>query len=298
MTGVLEAQPDGIGRDGVEDDWLDGFAEIQALRDALRRRRAAGDLDLANLRELETLRRWSDALAGLEKEALERFVSETFVELGLMTGDDAEALLTGLRLFRRREWNALPPHVRAQLVRHEQMTQGIVDGFRRRLEKARAIVDAQDRHDLAAGLRETKSDRTALIEIRGALDFMNEVSAHDPLLRLRLKDAARGLAGGAEAIDKAIDERTIPAHRIATLISRAVRAILETIVKLETSNLKAHQPRLFESKKTRAVRAISGHLRRARELGCAAAVRSEIIRHLRSHPGIFEDYFGTPHPMR
>ncbi len=295
MTGAFESLARG---EASGDDWLDGFADLQALRSDLRRQRANGELDLARMREMETLRRWSDALAGLEKEALERFVEETFVGLGLMTAEDAEALLIGLRLFRRREWHALPAHVRAQLARHEALTDGIVEAFRARLDRIRAITARRDGRDLAAELGETRSDRTQLIEIRGALEFMDEVAANDPLLRLRLREVLAALPDGLRGLDRAIDEQAIPVGRIATLICRAVRGILDTVIKLETSNLKARQPRLFEARRERAMRALAGHLRRARELGCAAAVRGEIVRRLMPHPGIFEAYFRIPHPLR
>ncbi len=278
-------------------EWLDSFEDLAALRDALRRRCAAGELDIENVRDLEVLRRWNDALAGLTADALVRFVHETFVGMDLMTTEEAELLLTGLRLFRRREWAALSPHVRAQLERHERLTDGIVVGFRARLEKALAIMEGNGDLSLEHELLKTKSDRNALIEIRGVIDFMNEVSVNDPLLRLRLRDVVRAAGGNTVLLDEAIRDHAIPTNRIASLICQAVRGILATIVNLETSNLKARQPRLYESRKQRAIYALGGHLRRARELGCAAVVRSVIIERLRLHPGVFEAYFGTRYPF-
>jgi hypothetical protein len=42
---------------------------------------------------------------------------------------------------------------------------------------------------------------------------------------------------------------------------------------------------------------LTGHLRRARELGCGAQIRSLILDRLKPHPAIFKLYFGARHPL-
>ncbi len=91
-AGVL-GKPDG--------EWMDGFPELKDLRDVLRRQRANGEIDFDNIQDLNVLQAWSTALAGLDREALESFVEETFVELGLATEDEAQFTISGNRAYRR-----------------------------------------------------------------------------------------------------------------------------------------------------------------------------------------------------
>ena len=277
--------------------WMDSFPELKDLRDVLRRRRANGEIDFENIRDLNVLQAWSNALAGLDREALESFVEETFVELGLATEDEAQFTISGLRLFRRREWNSLSPHIKKRLLQHERLTASITGGFRKRLERALDIVRGGREQPLAEEFKKTGSSRNDLLEIKGAMEFMGEVAEKDPFLRCNLQRIVREVIKDPEILNKAITWHEVPVHRIGTLIRQAVSKILDTVISLETRNIKAQHPKLYGFRRARAIAALTGHLRRARELGCGSQIRSLILDRLKPHPIIFKQYFGACHPL-
>ena len=281
----------------LDGKWLDSFPELKDLRDVLRRQRVNGEIDFDNIRDLNVLQAWSNALAGLDREALESFVEETFVELGLATKDEAQFTISGLRLFRRREWNSLSPHIKKRLLQHERLTAGIAGGFRKRLERALEIVRGGRDRPLADEFKKTGSSRNDLLEIKGAMEFMREVAEKDPFLRFNLQRIARELIKDPEILNQAITWHEVPVHRIGTLIRQAVSKILDTVISLETRNVKAQHPKLYGFRRARAIAALTGHLRRARELGCGSQIRSLILVRLKPHPAIFKLYFGARHPQ-
>ncbi len=281
----------------LDAEWLDSFPELKDLRDVLRRRGINGEFDLDNVHDLNVFRAWSDALAGLDRDALESFVDETFVELGLATEDEAQFTIAGLRLFRRREWNSLSPHIKKRLLQHERLTAGITGGFRKRLERALDIVRGGREHPLSEEFKKTGSSRNDLLEIKGAIEFMREVAEKDPFLRFNLQRIVREVIKDPEILNEAITWHEVPVHRIGTLIRQAVNKILDTIISLEARNVKAQHPKLYGFRRDRAIAALTGHLRRARELGCGAQIRSLILDRFEPHPAIFQHYFRARHPL-
>lgn len=281
----------------LDGKWLDSFPELKDLRDVLRRQRVNGEIDFDNIRDLNVLQAWSNALAGLDREALESFVEETFVELGLATEDEAQFTISGLRLFRRREWNSLSPHIKKRLLQHERLTASIAGGFRKRLERALDIVRGGRDQPLAEEFKKTGSSRNDLLEIKGAMEFMGEVAEKDPFLRFNLQHIVREVIKDPEILNQAITWHEVPVHRIGTLIRHAVSKILDTVISLETRNVKAQHPKLYGFRRARAIAALTGHLRRARELGCGSQIRSLILVRLKPHPAIFKLYFGARHPQ-
>ena len=108
---------------------------------------------------------------------------------------------------------------------------------------------------------------------------------------------ARGWNTAPEILNRASTWQEVPVHRIGTLIRHAVNKILDTVISLETRNVKAQHPKLYGFRRARAIAALTGHLRRARELGCGSQIRSLILVRLKPHPAIFKLYFGARHPQ-